>query len=235
MGGKATADNGTNSDRITRIDRIGTTNNRRAIGEAGISAAGLCLFALFAHSPFPLTIFSFIGLLAAACAIHLSLRQAPSAAHLLGFSFAGRRAAAWLVIGCVLGAALAALYRWKLGWGFLPSHLAGFAPAAAAIGAAEEVVYRGYVQSRLSRLGRFGAIVGASFAHTAYKCALFALPPYAAQTDLVFLAACTFLGGLAFGALREFARSVIPPLAAHAVFDIMVYGGMAHAPEWTWS
>jgi membrane protease YdiL (CAAX protease family) len=117
----------------------------------------------------------------------------------------------------------------------LPTTLTLFAPVAALVGATEEVVYRGYMQGRLRALGPLPAVALAALGHTAYKCALFALPGRLVGIDFGILAACTFLGGLLFGALRERAGSVLPPLVAHACFDILVYGELAHAPWWVWA
>ncbi len=127
------------------------------------------------------------------------------------------------------------LYRWSCARALFPGALLGFAPLAALIGGTEEIVYRGYVQGRARRLGVFPAVVLASLCHAAYKCALFALPASPVQTDFLFLATWTFLGGLVFGALRELAGSIAPALAAHACFDIVVYGDLAQAPWWVWS
>jgi len=35
--------------------------------------------------------------------------------------------------------------------------------------------------------------------------------------------------------MREVSGSVIPPVIAHALFDIIVYGGASLAPVWIWS
>ena len=61
---------------------------------------------------------------------------------------------------------------------------------------AEELVYRGYMQGRLRVLGPLPAVALAALGHTAYKCALFALPGRMAQVDIGILAVWTFLGGL---------------------------------------
>ena len=113
--------------------------------------------------------------------------------------------------------------------------LGSFAAVAAAIGVTEELVYRGYVQGRLRALGPLAAAILAAVGHTAYKCALFALPPLAVEIDLPFLALGTLVVGVGFGALRERSRSVLPALAAHACFDVLVYGQGAQAPWWVWS
>ncbi len=68
------------------------------------------------------------------------------------------------------------LFRWKFGLHWFPGALGRFAPAAAAIGGVEELLYRGYVQGRLNRINGVLGVIGAAAAHTAYKIALF-LPP----------------------------------------------------------
>ncbi len=206
---------------------------RRAAVEAGIAVGGMCLFGIFAHERMPLALLAVAGLLATAYAIYRSLGDDPSLSSLLGFSFGTNWGSWWLLLGWLLGLGLAILYRWKLGLPPLPEKFGLFAPVAACVGAAEEALYRGYVQGRLSRLGRIVGIAGASVGHTMYKCSLFILP-VAAQTDFVFLIFWTFAGGLAFGAMRAASKSVLPPLAAHAVFDILVYGELVNAPWWVW-
>lgn len=221
-----------------------------AVREAGIAAGGMCLFALFAHSGSPRVLLAACGLVAALFAISRSMRTEPSTAALFGFSPFTWKAAGCAGFGLVLGGAMAGLFRWNSGLSVLPRGLGSFAPVAACIGIAEEVLYRGYIQGRLGRLGAALAVGGAAACHTAYKCILFALPllaarsgelraalsrlGWAAQTDIGFLAFYTFLGGLAFGALRQYSRNVVPPLAAHAAFDIVVYGELARAPAWVW-
>ena len=142
---------------------------------------------------------------------------------------------AFLLSGLVIGAALGILYRWRYAGHLLPTTLTLFAPVAALVGATEELAYRGYVQGRLRVLGPLPAVALAALGHTAYKCALFALPGRSVQIDVGIFAACTFFGGLLFGALRERSGSVLPPVVAHACFDILVYGELSHAPWWVWA
>jgi membrane protease YdiL (CAAX protease family) len=106
---------------------------------------------------------------------------------------------------------------------------------AASIGASEQLLFRGYVQGRLYRLGSVPAVVLAAAAHTAYKLSLFVFLPEGVAVDYVSLAFLNFLGGIAAGTLREWSGSVIPPLAGHVLFDIMVYGENSQAPWWIWS
>ena len=110
-----------------------------------------------------------------------------------------------------------------------------FALAACGIGAAEEVLYRGWMQGRLRVLGRPAAVLIAAAAHTAYKTALFALPPSPVRVDFLSLVAFTFTVGALVGLSRELSRSIYPAVAAHVAFDLMVYGAAAQAPWWVWA
>ncbi|MEA3367740.1 MAG: hypothetical protein U9R68_06475, partial [Planctomycetota bacterium] len=78
------------------------------------------------------------------------------------------------------------------------------------------------------------AVVLAAGAHTAYKAALFVWPPAGIEIDYGFLILWTLAGGVAFGALRAWAGTVWPAVAAHVAFDIVAYGDAAEAPWWVW-
>jgi len=211
----------------------------RHAAEAVAASAGMVLFALTVHSGLPWTLLSVAGLVVAAAAIGLSLAGAPSACTLLGIARPSANASAkallMIAAGLLAGGGLAVVYRLYVG---LAAAAAGgieaFVLLACLIGAAEEVVYRGYVQGRLSGLGWPAAVVLAAVAHAAYKTALFALPATPYEVNYLFLAAWTLLGGIAFGMLRQFSGSLAPPVAAHAAFDLVVYGAMAEAPWWVW-
>jgi membrane protease YdiL (CAAX protease family) len=103
-----------------------------------------------------------------------------------------------------------------------------FAAVAAAIGLAEEVAYRGFVQDAFRKWG----ILIAAVAHTAYKISLFALPGGNAQANLWVLAVGTLLGGLLLGWAKARGAGLAFPMAAHAVFDIVAYGDLTSAPWW---
>lgn len=208
---------------------------RSALAEGGTAAAGMCVFALFVHSRIPLVLLSALGLAAAAFAIARSLgRESPRSA-VFGLGRPSRWAALLTVLGCTVGIVFGVVYRRAYERELFPIALRGFALLAALIGAAEETVYRGYIQGRVRRLGALPSIVIAALCHTAYKCALFALPASGAEIDLGFLVLWTFLGDLLVGALRELAGNLTPALAAHVCFDIIAYGDLARAPWWVWS
>ena len=204
-------------------------------GEAAVAGAGMVLFALFAHSLSSPFAFSAAGLTLTAAALVRGVVQPGSPLILFGLAPVARKTVLYAALGAALGLALGVWYRRHIGAPALPEAFRGFALAAALIGSAEEVLYRGYVQGRVRRLGAVGAIACAALLHTAYKSALFALPGEAAMIDLEFIVAATFIGGLVFGALRQLSGNVLAPLAAHAAFDLVVYAELAEAPWWVWS
>jgi membrane protease YdiL (CAAX protease family) len=199
-------------------------------------AFGMVVFALASHQALPWLAAGAGGLLIATVALGYSLARTGRPAELLGLAGFSRRTAWFAVAGCVVGAALGALHRWRLGLTLLPTGTPEmFAALACLIGATEELIYRGWLQGRLHGFGWWTAIVIAACSHAAYKTALFVWPSTPGNVDLVALAAWTVAGGILFGLLRAFSRSLIPPLLAHAVFDLVTYGAVGRAPWWVWS
>jgi membrane protease YdiL (CAAX protease family) len=207
----------------------------RPAAEAAAASAGMVLFALTVHSGMPWTLLAAAGLLIAAGTIGVSLAGAPSVRTFLGIACPFPRTLLMIAAGLLVGGGLAVVYRLRMGLAALPAGgLEAFVLPACLIGAAEEVIYRGYVQGRLSRLGWPAAVVLAAVAHAAYKTSLFVFPAAPYEINYVFLAFWTLLGGIAFGLLRQFSKNLLPPVAAHAAFDLLVYGAMAEAPWWVW-
>lgn len=203
-------------------------------GAVAVAAAAMVIFAACAHRPWPEKSVAVAGLLVAAGAVERSLRGGGSMARMLGFGPERRRLAALVPVGAALGLGLAMLARWAIDRPLLPHSLQPFVLLACAVGAAEEVVYRGWMQGRLAGLGRASAIGLAALAHAGYKTALFVWPAGGQSPDLVWIGAWTALGGIGIGALREAARSTWPSIAAHVVFDLVMYGAFASAPWWLW-
>jgi len=203
--------------------------------EAGVAGVGMCLFALFFHIALPFKALSPCGLLLTSFAIFRGLKSEPFPAVVLGVNLFSPVVAVYTAFGLLIGVALGMVDRLAYGLGSQFAAFGWFAPVAAAIGATEEILYRGYIQGRMRSFGLFSAIIFASLCHTAYKLGLFVFTPLPMEIDFGLFALCTFTGGLAFGALRQFAGSIWPPLTAHACFDIIVYGQCSHAPWWVWS
>jgi membrane protease YdiL (CAAX protease family) len=131
------------------------------------------------------------------------------------------------------------VYRWALGEACLPTSLHWFAWVAVGIGAAEELLWRGWVQGTLARpFGAYVAVLAAAGAHAAYKTALFVLPPdgTARQSagSLIVMAVVTLGFGSVLGAIRVRQGTIAAPLAFHVLFDLLVYGDRTTAPWWVW-
>lgn len=195
----------------------------------------LGLFAACRDRPLPWGLLGWLGLLGAAICLAYGVFHAGSGVrHLFGLNRVRRPAAGWMVAAILLGVALSVAYRAYAGLALWPSALGWFAALAAAVGAVEELVYRGFAQTGLRRGGRFSAVVFAAAGHAAYKGLLFTWRPGVSSPDLGFLVVATFLVGLLVGGLREASGSVWPPVLAHAAFDIVLYGALATAPWWVW-
>jgi membrane protease YdiL (CAAX protease family) len=205
------------------------------ISSALIVASGMCLFGLFAHCTLPLKALSISGLCLIFFALSNDLKKTPSLACLLGLDKLSKNVLTYTACGIIFGFALGIAYRFGYGIELWVSDIESFAPVAALIGATEEILYRGIIQGRLKGLGSLRAVILAAVFHTAYKCSLFALYSKPLEINVFFLAACTFVVGVLLGTLKERARSVAPPVAAHAFFDIMAYGEYSQAPWWVWS
>jgi len=198
-------------------------------------AAAMVLFALFVHRGLPWTVASGAGLLASAALIGTSLRTSWRSA--LPLVTPRSRVVTLAIAGVILGAVSGALQRRHAG--VLPVTASGldlFVALACLIGITEELVYRGWMLERLSPLGWPAAVVFTALAHGAYKTALFAWPPGSegAVINLAGIALWTVGGGLVLGLLRVAARSVLPAVLAHAVFDAVVYSAFAAPPWWVW-
>ena len=129
---------------------------------------------------------------------------------------------------------LAVFYRWHLGISLFPGSLHFFVLVAALIGILEELVFRGFIQEYTKSLNAPFSIFFSTFSHTGYKCCLFLSPVATGNIDIGFLALWTFIAGLLFGTLKHFSKNIIPPLIAHALFDILVYAEFISAPWWVW-
>ncbi len=202
----------------------------------GIAAAtGICIFGLFVGNPMPWTLLAIAAILAVALIIADSFFKEGNPPFILGLLPFSRKVIFWLVMGCAFGAALGLLFRLSYDWPLLPKTMAWFGITAMGIGATEEILFRGYIQGQFRALGWFLAPLLAAAAHTLYKIALFVFPVEGVVVDYPVLAAGTFLAGIILGLLREWSGNVLPPLAGHVLFDIIVYGESAHAPWWVWT
>lgn len=206
----------------------------RSTTEVLVVSVAMVFFALFVHSGLPWIALSVAGLLVTGATIGSTLRHSSRPAELVGFALP-LHSLFFLLVGGVIGTGGGMMHRFSLGLPVLPAGgIEGFAVVACLIGATEELFYRGWVQGRAMALGSPAAVVLAALAHTAYKTALFAWPITPTATDFTGLAVVTFIGGILLGLLRQYSKSVLPSVFAHAVFDFVVYGALSYAPWWVW-
>lgn len=196
--------------------------------------AGIFLFALFIHKPWPLKSIALSALLASGVVIGFSIRQV-SLLSLFGIGKPNLRIYLFLIAGLLLGTALGIFTRYHFELSLLPATLTLVAVTAPLTGAMEEFLFRGYIQGKLNSINRIFAVIYAAIAHTCYKLLVIHSLGRPLEFDFLFLAQWTFLGGVAFGILRLLSKSIFPPLMAHAIFDILLYGGLLVAPFWVWS
>jgi membrane protease YdiL (CAAX protease family) len=194
----------------------------------------ILLFALFIHKTAPLRYIAFAGLTGAALLTGYLTRQGNFAAA-IGLLKPERKTLFYTIPAFFLGILLAVLTRNKYGLALIPETLGGLALLSPLIGMVEELVFRGFIQGHLSPVSRIFSVVYASLAHTGYKLLVISLLPGPFEFDMPFMILWTFIGGTAFGVLKDLSGNSIPPLVAHALFDVMLYGGFSSIPAWVWS
>jgi len=202
--------------------------------EAAICSFAFMLFAFFIQYPFPVSLVSFISLLIPAYLISNNLNSLHDLTRITGEVPSLKLSILFTMIGICGGITLAVMYRWHLDAPLMPQSIQWFAVTAAVIGCMEELVFRGYIQDSLKNYGPLASVSFSTLSHTGYKCCLFLSPAAILKVDIGFLALWTIIAGSIFGMIRHFTKSIIPPLAAHALFDIWVYAEFTKAPWWVW-
>jgi membrane protease YdiL (CAAX protease family) len=208
------------------------THDKKSICQNNGSGYQHMPFCRIYRSAIPIENYLFVSLIFPAWLMLKQLSKPSDLIILLGISFQKKQ---WmfLVIGILLGVLVAMVYRLHLQIPLIPGRLFGFALIAACIGASEELFFRGYLQGTLSSKPLISITIS-SVAHSLYKGCLF-LSPYAiGQVSVQFLMIWTFVVGMLFGILKHASKSVVPPLLAHSLFDIWIYGSLLNAPWWVW-
>jgi membrane protease YdiL (CAAX protease family) len=202
--------------------------------EAVLISAGFMLFSFFIHYPMPLKLLAYAALVFSSLRISKKWVNLSEFNRLAGCNVEENNLALYTSAGCLAGIFLAIAYRDYLGTSLLPVKLGLFVLAAALIGGTEEFVFRGFLQGYTRQASGWGSVIFSSLAHTGYKWCLFISTAASNSTDLITLALWTFVAGILFGTLRHLSGSIFPPVAGHAIFDIIVYGEYSQAPWWVW-
>lgn len=218
----------------TRPEFLQYTNFKKAITDGIICSAGFAVFAYFIIFPFPVKSVAFIPLLISSFVIskNLNLQNWTVTNFTKGFLLYP----IWVysLIGMLMGLAGAMYYRGSFGMPVLPAVIRGFTIVAICIGIMEELVFRGFVQSRLSSFHPGFAIVFAALAHATYKASLFLSPAAQNHPATYLFFTWSFGAFILIGLLRHYSKSIIPAIMVHAVFDLIVYAENLQAPWWVW-
>jgi len=206
----------------------------RKIRDVSLSVLGILLFAGFIHQTFPKLLLAIGGLAGAGAVIAYSIRD-KAVLEAFGVDRIDRKVLLYGLPALLLGVILGIAARNSFDVSLFPARITGVALVAPMVGAAEELIFRGYIQGHLRPMGRIFPVVYASAVHTCYKLLVILSLSISLSFDFFFLVFWTFVGGLLFGALRELSGSTVPPVIAHAVFDVVLYGGLITAPVWVWS
>jgi len=199
-----------------------------------LAFTGILIFAGLIHKTFPLILLAIGGLAGTAAVIGYSIRHL-TLSDAFGIKPLNRKVLLYIIPAIALGLILGMLTRERFELTYLPASFTGIAFVAPLIGATEELIFRGYFQGQLRPIGLGFSIITASALHTSYKLLVILSLAAPLQFAFFFLIFWTFIVGLLVGTLRELAESTVPPVIAHAVFDIVLYGGLASAPVWVWS
>lgn len=203
--------------------------------QAFLCTLSFVVFAYFIHNRFPIQLLAFAGLTASAFIISRQFNSFSEFLSVFGIVQVAKRPLGLILVGLMLGVIYSASYRNTLGISILPETIKSFAAVAALIGLTEELIFRGFIQGHVRKsINTCFSVVFGTVSHTAYKCVLFMSPVIGHKVDVLFLLVWTFAGGLIFGILKEYSKSVIPPVIAHAVFDVLAYAECATSPWWVW-
>jgi membrane protease YdiL (CAAX protease family) len=202
--------------------------------EAILCSFALMVFSFFIHFELPLRLLSFAALLVPAWYFSRELHSFSYLRSMISASGSFRITTLYVIAGILSGIFLGISYRWHLDISVLPKSFHYFVLVAALIGGTEELVFRGFLQDYVKSINVPFSVLFSSVSHTAYKCCLFLSPVVYARVNIGFLAIWTLAGGLLLGTMKHLSKSILPPLIAHVIFDILVYAEFINAPWWVW-
>jgi membrane protease YdiL (CAAX protease family) len=213
---------------------MSVTNKYIALFEAILCSFALMVFSFFIPADPPLRFLAIAALFVPAWFFSRDLQFLSDLKRIVHIPLSVKNILLYCFAGILTGMLLSTLYRWYLGISLLPESFHLFVIVAALIGSTEELVFRGFIQDQVKNINAPFSILFSTLSHTAYKCCLFLSPMSAAGIDIRFLALWTLIAGILLGTIKHFSKSILPPVIAHALFDILVYAGFVNAPWWVW-
>lgn len=212
----------------------GVFENINIIKEVVLCGANLVLFAYLAEYSFPVKAAAFIPLIFVAAVIGNQVNINATAIKQIPKNIFRHGLLIYYVVALQIGLIGGLAYRGSFHMPLVPTTVSGFIFIAALIGLTEELVFRGYMQSRLAIINQPLAVLFAALAHTLYKTFLFLSPAALPRHDLLHFFFWTLVASVIVGSLKQTSKSIIPAIIAHIVFDTIVYAEMSHAPWWVW-
>ena len=186
--------------------------------------SGIIIFTYFAQQRGFLFLFSFIGLLLSVLVVVRHVSKWKELKEAFGLNSIKKENVYFIPLSILAAVFFSLLYRYYLHLDLFPTRFITFSFLAAMIGATEEFVFRGYIQSRSREFGIVLSILIAAMTHTIYKVVLFFSLEAVEMVNIGFLAFWTMVIGLVLGVMREFSGSCFIPVIFHVIFDILVYG-----------
>lgn len=196
--------------------------------------AGILVFAGFIGEPGMLILIGVAGIVLSAIIISLRIRSLKDFILIFGFGRLSLTGIYFLLISILGGMLFGMIYRNSLSIGVFPSRITHFAILASLVGASEELLFRGYLQTQTRRFGAMISILAGTSGHTLYKFCFFLSMQAGMEISLSGLVIWTLAGGIIFGTIKELSKSTWFPIICHVIFDIIVYGDRTIAPWWIW-
>lgn len=195
---------------------------------------GLLLFVGLRQLASPWKYLSLAGMLLSAVVLVAEVTSYKDLAGLFGLKKLSGNDDYYLGISVLLGLLWGISFRAYLELPLLPEKGTLLALTAMLIGGVEEIIFRGYIQLKLRKMGILGSVTASSALHTFYKCFIFWTLPPVYDTHYLYFALWTFSMGCLLGLLKEYGRSTWVPVWGHAVFDLVVYGDKKINAWWIW-
>lgn len=190
---------------------------------------GFWIFAFFLQYPFPVKFISILGLLCSS----LILGSDPKLyTHIFGELKNKKIFFISMILCVIIGIIIAITLRNENQLPYFPKSYSHFAAIAILIGATEELIFRGWLQSILTIKFNYFSIPLSSLAHSIFKILIFVSPVVRYEIDLQQLLIYTFIGGIVLGFFRFWSGSIWPALTAHVLFDFILYGDVTVWPWW---
>ena len=199
-----------------------------------ICALSFMFFAFFVTASLPVKLLAFPSLIIVVAIISIEKnRDVLTAIFATGNLFSLQKIS-WYLVGILMGIAGSLFYRGSIGMPVFPDKVSVFAFLAILVGITEELIFRGFIQGRLTNLNATFAIVFAALAHALYKAFLFISPWAQWHPGVLSFFLFSFGAFIVIGCLRQFSKSMLPPILVHAIFDLLVYAETVQAPWWVW-